>query len=445
MDFLMEGIELIIYLSTALICIGVVAYYVRSHKRKSQLVAQKVAVAKATGKFEPVSLHPYIDTNLCIGSGACIRACPEEDILGIIDGVATVINTSSCIGHGACFHACPVDAIDLRIGTEKRGVDLPHVKPSYETNVDGVYIAGELGGMGLIRNSVEQGVQAVENLMETITAHTHTYDVAIIGAGPAGLGGSLAAKRAGVNFITLDQESIGGTVYTYPRKKVVMTQPMDLPLYGKVKLTNTSKDELLELWNEVLHKNDISIRENTKVDSIQGIEGGFELQLNGGDKLTAHRVLIAIGRRGTPRKLGVPGEESQKVAYRLLEPEEISGEKIMVVGGGDSAVESALLLCDQNEVTLSYRKENFARIKPGNSKSLEAAIDAGDLKVELSSNVVSIEEDYIQLRRENDEVSSIPNDRIYIFIGGELPIPFLENCGIEVNKHFGKVMKKHGK
>ncbi|NVK28072.1 MAG: NAD(P)-binding domain-containing protein [Flavobacteriia bacterium] len=441
----MEGIELIIYLATALICVGVVMYYVRSHKRKSQVVAKKVEVAKATGKFEPVSLHPFIDTNLCIGSGACIRACPEEDILGIIDGVATVINASSCIGHGACFHACPVDAIDLRIGTEKRGVDLPHVKPTYETNVDGIYIAGELGGMGLIRNSVEQGVQAVENLAKTVVEHSLPYDVAIIGAGPAGLGGSLAAKRAGLKFITLDQDSLGGTVYTFPRTKVVMTQPMDLPLYGKVKLTNTSKDELLELWTEVLEKNDISIRENTKVDSIKEIESGFELQLAGSDTVQAHRVLIAIGRRGTPRKLGVPGEDSQKVAYRLLEPEEISGEKIMVVGGGDSAVESALLLCDQNEVTLSYRKENFSRIKPGNSKNLDAAMASGKLQVELSSNVTAIEKEAIKLQKGSGEVVDIPNDRIYIFIGGELPIPFLENCGIDVNKHFGKVMKKHGK
>lgn len=440
----MDTIDLIIYASVVVVSAVVVLYYVLSHRRKSKVVAEKVAVAKETGKFEPVSLHPYIDPNACIGSGACVRACPEHDILGIVDGVGTVINASSCIGHGACFHACPVDAISLRIGTEKRGVDLPHVKATYETNVDGIYIAGELGGMGLIRNSVEQGVQAMKNLAKTVTEHNLPFDVAIIGAGPAGLGASLAAKEAGLKFVTLDQDSIGGTVYTFPRSKVVMTRPMDLPLYGKVKLVNTSKDELLELWTDALSKNDIQIREHIKVDQINPTEGGFSLALANGETQLAHKVLIAIGRRGTPRKLGVPGEGLQKVAYRLLEPERIEGEKILVVGGGDSAVESALLLCDQNEVILSYRKENFARIKPGNSTNLEKAISEGRLKVMLSSNVKSIDNDSFQIENSSGDLESIANDRIYIFIGGELPIPFLEHSGIEVNKHFGKVVKKHG-
>lgn len=437
--------EFIIYAITFLLCAAIVGYYVWQHKRKSKVIAEKVNVAKETGRFEPVSLYPYIDPNACIGSGACVRACPEKDILGLVDGAGTVINASSCIGHGACFQACPVDAISLRIGTEKRGVDLPHVKPSYETNVDGIYIAGELGGMGLIRNSAEQGIQAVQNIAKSIGTHSLDYDLIIIGAGPAGLAGSLAAKEAGLRFLTVDQDSLGGTVYTFPRSKVVMTRPMELPLYGKVKLVNTSKDELLALWNDALSKNEISIREQTKVDSIQPINDGFELKLGDGGLERAHRVLIAIGRRGTPRKLGVPGELSQKVAYRLLEPENIQGEKILVVGGGDSAVESALLLCDQNDVTLSYRKENFARIKPGNSENLDRAIADGSLKVALSSNVISIEESTVHLKVDSGEVEVLENDRVYIFIGGELPIPFLENAGIQVDKHFGKVVKKHKK
>ncbi|MGB0432135.1 MAG: 4Fe-4S dicluster domain-containing protein, partial [Bacteroidia bacterium] len=149
--------EILIYGVTLLACLAIVVVYVRKGNKLSNENAKKVAIAKEEGRFEPVSLHPYIDLGTCIGSGACITACPEKDILGIVNGKATVINASSCIGHGACFHSCPVEAISLKIGTEKRGVDLPHINPTYETNIKGIYIAGELGGMGLIKNSVEQG------------------------------------------------------------------------------------------------------------------------------------------------------------------------------------------------------------------------------------------------------------------------------------------------
>jgi thioredoxin reductase (NADPH) len=436
--------ETITYSITAVFVLLVVIIYVLRGKRKSDKVKKKVAIAKEEGKYEPVSLHPFIDPNICIGSGACIRACPEKDILGIVDGKATVINASNCIGHGACFLACPVDAISLRIGTEKRGVDLPHVKPSYETDMDGIFIAGELGGMGLIKNSTEQGVQAVENIIKQRKIENSTgLDLVIIGAGPAGIAASLSAKKHGLKFKTLEQDSLGGTVFTFPRMKVVMTKPMDLPLVGKMKLVNTSKQELLDIWTSALTKNNITIQENTKVEKITSIENGFELTLKDGSIIETDQVLIAIGRRGTPRKLGVKGEELSKVAYRLLEPELITQQKIMVVGGGDSAIESALLLVDHNEVHLSYRKENFARIKKQNEINLEAAIKQGKLKVWLNSNLTEIDENNVTLSQTETGEHSIENDRVFIFAGGELPTEFLKNAGISVEKSFGKTVKKH--
>jgi thioredoxin reductase (NADPH) len=436
--------ETITYSITAVFVLLVVIIYVLRGKRKSDKVKKKVAIAKEEGKYEPVSLHPFIDPNICIGSGACIRACPEKDILGIVDGKATVINASNCIGHGACFLACPVDAISLRIGTEKRGVDLPHVKPSYETDMDGIFIAGELGGMGLIKNSTEQGVQAVENIIKQRKTENSTgLDLVIIGAGPAGIAASLSAKKHGLKFKTLEQDSLGGTVFTFPRMKVVMTKPMDLPLVGKMKLVNTSKQELLDIWTSALTKNNITIQENTKVEKITSIENGFELTLKDGSIIETDQVLIAIGRRGTPRKLGVKGEELSKVAYRLLEPELITQQKIMVVGGGDSAIESALLLVDHNEVHLSYRKENFARIKKQNEINLEAAIKQGKLKVWLNSNLTEIDENNVTLSQTETGEHSIENDRVFIFAGGELPTEFLKNAGISVEKSFGKTVKKH--
>ena len=327
--------EIIIYGTVFMLCVVTVFIYLRKKNKKSVETVKKVAVAKDEGLFEPVSLYPYIDLNTCIGSGACITACPEKDILGILDGIATVINTSNCVGHGACFHACPVEAISLRIGTETRGVDLPHVSENYETNIKGIYIAGELGGMGLIKNSVEQGQMAIDNMVKAKKPSLeNVLDVVIVGAGPAGIAASLEAKKHGLSSVTLEQDSLGGTVYTFPRAKIVMTSPMELPLYGKVKLYDTSKDELLQLWKKVISEHQLVIKEHTKVDSIIPKENGsFKLTTNQGEEYFSNHVLLAIGRRGTPRKLNIPGEASQKVAYRLLEPERIHNKKDNCRGG----------------------------------------------------------------------------------------------------------------
>ena len=437
--------EIVIYSAVILICFIVVAIYLRKQNRESKLVEEKISQAKEDGLYEPVSLHPVVDQHSCIKSGACITSCPEKDILGIRNGKATIINASQCIGHGACFHACPTRAITLCIGTEKRGVELPHVDQNFETNVPGIFIAGELGGMGLIKNAVEQGKQAIENLSKKIKKnHSSQYDVIIIGAGPAGISASLMAKKNKLNFLTLEQDSLGGTVYSFPRTKIVMTSPMDLPLHGKAKLYETRKSVLLSLWEEVLQKNEIRITENAKVDTILTEKGGFKIRTKTGEEYTTQSVLIAIGRRGSPRKLNVPGEESEKVFYRLLEPEEIKNKNIVVVGGGDSAIESAILLADQNKVTLSYRKESFNRLKPKNKVAIDTAIETGRIDVKYNSNIASIQDNCVclSIKASKDEIN-LENDLVYIFAGGELPTQFLQNSGIHITKKFGDAVLKH--
>jgi len=442
MESLIESV--LIYGLAGLLCIFVVVFYLRKQKRSSRLVEEKIEKAKLEGAHEPVSLHPVVDPNTCIGSGACIAACPEKDILGIRNGKATTINASHCVGHGACFHACPTQAITLVIGTEKRGVELPHVNQNFETNIPGIYIAGELGGMGLIKNAVAQGKQAVENIAKSIKKdHQAEYDLLIIGAGPAGISAALTAKKFNLKCITLEQDTLGGTVFTFPRAKVVMTSVMELPLYGKVKLYETSKSELLELWKEVLGKHQIEIIENSKVEEIVLDNGSFKITTMRGQHYVAKNVLLTIGRRGTPRKLGVPGETLEKVAYRLLEPEEIKGKNILVVGGGDSAIESALLLADENKVVLSYRNEVFNRLKPKNSKKISDAIESGKIDVRFKSNVLSINNENVVLADENNNESTLKNDLVYIFAGGELPTQFLEKIGIKITKKFGEAVLKH--
>ena len=155
------------------------------------------AAAKEAGLFEPPSLHPLFDPTLCRGCGACVKACPEGDVIGLISGKAALIEPSQCIGHGACRAACPFGAITLVFGTEERGVDIPHVRPNFETNVPGVFIAGELGGMGLIRNAIEQGRQAVAAISSLDgLGRQDRLDLVIVGAGPAGISASSCGSRA---------------------------------------------------------------------------------------------------------------------------------------------------------------------------------------------------------------------------------------------------------
>jgi len=437
--------EVGIYGVTALLVLIILFIYIRKQKRESKEVSEKIAVAKEEGAYEPVSLYPVVDQRRCIKSGACIKACPEDNILGIRNGKATIINASHCIGHGACFRACPVEAISLYIGTEKRGVDLPHINPNFETNVPGVFIAGELGGMGLIKNAVTQGREAVENIAKTINKEAQaTYDLIVVGSGPAGISATLTAKALNLKVLTLEQDTLGGTVFTFPRSKIVMTSAMDLPLYGKVNFKESSKAQLLDLWNTVLTKNNITIQENSKVETVKREGDIFRVEILNGECYTTKSILLAIGRRGTPRKLNVPGENSEKVAYRLLEPEGINDKKIVVVGGGDSAIESALLLADHNHVTLSYRSNAFSRIKTKNAEKINEAIKSGLIDVKLNSNIVSIEPDSISYTENNlNDVLKMANDLIYIFAGGELPTQFLRKIGIEISTKYGEAVLKH--
>ncbi len=439
-------IENIAAYSIILVVIFIVLFfYLSSYKKRTKITTQKIERAKELGFHEPVSLHPVVDLETCIGSGACVAACPEKDILGIVSGQAHTINASRCVGHGACFHACPMQAISLCIGTEKRGVDLPHLSPEFETNIPGVFIAGELGGMGLIKNAVEQGKQAIEYISKKLkSSHKAQYDVAIVGAGPAGISATLSAAKTGLRYLTLEQDSLGGTVFNFPRAKIVMTSAMELPLYGKVKLSETSKTELLKLWMDAITRNNIKINEQEKVLGVEKEGEIFRIKTSKAE-YSAKTILLSIGRRGSPRKLGVPGEEKEKVAYRLLEPELIHNKKVLVVGGGDSAVENALLLADEgNEVTLSYRNESFSRLKPKNLERVERAIQKREIRTVFNSNIKEIKDDSVIMAVEGKEnFVSLQNDLVYIFAGGELPSKFLEKIGIRITKKFGEAILKH--
>ena len=411
--------------------------YIRNHKVRTEIHRELLLESIAQGMTEPPSLHPVVDVGRCIGSSACVKACPEE-ALGVVDGKAVLIGAAHCIGHGACLPACPVEAIKLVFGTEKRGIDIPMVKPNFESNVPGVFIAGELGGMGLIRKAAEQGRQALESARASMTGSAE-YDIIIIGAGPAGFAAGLTALAAKLKFKVIEQEdSLGGAVYHYPRNNIAMTAPINLPLIGKVKLTEVRKEDLLEFWNGCVEKTGLKISFRERMEAIEKLQDGFEVTTSQG-KYHAKTVLLAIGRRGTPRKLGVPGENAPKVVYRLIDPEQYKGQKVLVVGGGDSAIEAAVAISEQpgSKSTLSYRSEAFSRVKEKNRQNMKEAEAKGNLRVLLQSQVIQIDPDKVDLKYK-DEMVSIRNDAVIVCAGGELPTPLLKKIGVMFETHKGE-------
>lgn len=410
--------------------------YLWRHRKRHITSVRQQEESKAAGLTEPASLHPVINPSLCLGSGACVTACPEGNIIGMIRRKAELINPSNCIGHGACKAVCPHDAITLVFGTAKRGVDIPYVKPDFETNVPGLFIAGELGGMGLIRNAIEQGRQATDSIRKYKKGKA-PLDVVIIGAGPAGLSATLGAKQHKLRYKTIEQEALGGTVAHFPRGKLVMTQPATLPIIGKVKFRETSKEKLLEFWHSVVKKTGIKINFSERMDNITQSGSGFIVKTSKGEYHT-RTVLLTIGRRGTPRKLGVPGEENCKVVYRLVDPEQYRGQHVLVVGGGDAALEAATSIADETgtTVTLSYRSESFSRAKPKNREKVAHAAETGKLNLLMKSSVKQITEKEVTLEQEG-KLHKLKNDGIIVCAGGILPTGFLKEIGITIETKYG--------
>ena len=430
-------------LSAFLIAAALTLFFVLRHWQGLREREERARRAAEKGKMYsegPRAQHPHIDNNYCIGCATCTSVCPEGDVLAMLGGKAVIVNGYKCIGHSLCAEACPVGAITMVMATPSMGADMPVLTREYETTIPNLFIVGELGGLALIKNAVNQGRECVDTVVARLArasgASPDVYDVLIVGAGPAGISASLRAIEKNLNYVCVEQDEVGGTVAKYPRQKLVMTSPVEFPMYGKFTQTELSKEKLIAFWQKVLQRADFKVRAGEKVDDIQKGPDGMFTVVTSKDRHRARAVILALGRTGTPRKLGVKGEELSKVMYRLIEADHYINKRILVVGGGDSAVEAAMGLAHQtgNQVTLSYRKETFSRIKERNAQRIEPCMRSGKVKVLFNSAPVEFKKDSVTLEV-NGGRQELPNDFVWIFAGGTPPSDFLKKVGVGFGLH----------
>jgi thioredoxin reductase (NADPH) len=426
---------LVAFLVTAVVAAFFLRSYLRGLKQREERARKSVEKGKLYSEG-PKSQHPHIDTTYCIGCATCTSVCPEGDVLAMVAGKAAIVSGYKCIGHGLCAEACPVGAITMVMATPSMGADMPYLTAEHETTITNLFVIGELGGLALIKNAVNQGRDCVDNISSRLANRPasnlpEVYDVLIVGAGPAGISASLRAIENKLNYVTLEQDEVGGTVAKYPRQKLVMTSPVEFPMYGKFKKTELSKENLLAFWDMVLNRSDFNVRTGEKVEDITKSADGVFTVKTGNNHYRARAVVLALGRTGTPRKLGVKGEELPKVMYRLIEADHYVNKNILVVGGGDSAVEAAMGLANQsgNQVTLSYRKETFLRIKERNAQRIEQCTRSGKVKVLFNSIPTEFKPESVILEVAG-QLREIPNDFVWIFAGGTPPYEFLKKIGV---------------
>ena len=337
---------------------------------------------------------PVIDLQKCLGCGTCVRECPEEGVLALVHGQAAVVNPAGCVGHARCVTECPAAAVTLSQGDLSQRKDVPVLDQDLQSvGNDGVYLVGEITARSLIRTATTQGAQvgatiAARCLDRADAEHQYVLDVVIVGAGPGGLACALSCREHGLDFVVLDQESsFGGTVAKYPRRKLVLTDDVTLPLHGRMARREYQKEELVELWQRLAKEHQLPFSGGVTFDRIERHDDDTFTVHSDGESVRARHVVLAVGRQGSPRRLSVPGEDLPHVTYGLLDAAAYADRHCVVVGGGDSAVETALALAEQpgNDVTIVYRQDGFFRLRSKNRKKLEHKLQEGALATVLSA------------------------------------------------------------
>ncbi len=315
----------------------------------------------------------------------------------------------------------------------------PQLSKTNESNVKGLYIIGDLAGAPVIKLAMEQAVEVIE----TISAlpdmkqrgSAEVLDLLIVGAGAAGLNAALAAQEKGFRHLVLEKGKIANTIENFPEGKWVYAEPDSTPPKGKLWLDGARKEELVERWRGIVEDNHLEVRTEEPLEAIERQRDGTFRATTAQGEYRAKKIILATGQRGNPRKLGVAGEEQEKVYHRLYSPTKYRNENILVVGGGNSAVEAALTLSKQNRVVLSYRRGEFARLFKDNRQQIDRAIAEGRVEVVFQSTVDEFRSQEAVLtidRGGSQEERIVPMDHAFVLIGAELPVQFLNKLGIRL-------------
>lgn len=335
----------------------------------------------------------------------------------------------------------------------QRVAEVPVLSPTGESSVSGLYIIGELAGIPLVNRAMKSGFDVadiIENRLRNDPGagapggelerppEERFLDLLIAGSGPAGLGAATRAQSLGLSYVLCEKSTAAATIRDYPRAKIIQAAPVEIPDYGSFfQEEDESKEALVRRWEDIISRTGVVIREREEIVDIEPhAEGGFAVEIAGGKRYRTRNVVLAIGMRGTPRRLKVPGESPDRVAYNLIDADEYREQDLLVVGGGNAAVEAALALSQPellNRVHLAIRGPVLKGITPQNSKDIDAAAAEGQLEIIPSCSMVEIREGVAVLETP-DGPRELPNDKIFALIGAELPIPFLRKIGVRLAK-----------
>lgn len=416
-----------------------VLWEIKKKRRSKELINQIIPVSKLTERdidkiksCHPTGkkLYPAINKSLCVGCGTCVLACKNKKTLYVIDGKSTLVNPLTCDCCGECEKACPMGANQLIEYGKKMKVQMPDTDENFETNIKGIYIIGSLAGAGLIKEAINQGRLVLNHIMKDVFPDK-VPQVLIIGSGPAGLSALLSCQKFGLPATCLEKEETANTIKNFPKKKVVMAEPVEMPLYGPLWIGHTTKEKLLAVWSKILRATKAPVTTGARLEKIEKNGDRFIVSASGREYV-CDKIVLALGTRGEPRKLNVPGETQQKVFYALLDANEFAGSNVAIVGAGDSALESALALLNVGcRITLVVRRDGFPRAKDSNREKITAAIEQKRVQAFFNSTIMEIKPKSLVISTPQKNLE-IENDFVFVLVGGELPFRLLEKIGIRI-------------
>jgi thioredoxin reductase/ferredoxin len=435
--------NLYLFVIGALLFLTVLLPFIRKEIRKKrmsrQLANRIIPVSRLTeeqiGQIETQhpsgkKMHPAINRSLCVGCGTCVLTCRRKGTLFVLNGKSTLVNPMACDGCGECEKACPMGANMMIEYGKGMKIRVPDIDENFESNVKGIYVIGSLAGAGLIKEAINQGRAVLNHIMKDVFPDK-VPQVLIIGSGPAGLSAFLSCRRFGLPSVCIEKDETANTIKNFPKKKIVMAEPADMPLFGPLWIGNTTREKLLEVWDKILRTTKAPITTGAKLESVRKDGDRFVVSASGKDYV-CDKVVLALGTRGNPRRLDVPGESSPKVFYALTDATEFAGSRVAIVGAGDSAVEAALALLNQRcRITLVVRGDGFPKAKGRNRERIMAAIEQGHARAFFDSSVREIKPGSLVIATPKGD-REIENDHVFVMVGGVLPFSMLEAIGIRI-------------